>query len=395
MKYIYITNSPFNQRDANRFGINFFLEKGFNVIVVDVTAYTNPELREVQNKLYTINNCNFEMFCIQKFKDFKNLENVLQSGDIALTALGYDFKSIKIRNYLRKKNIKIGTIRAALLPSLQYSKQEKFNKFGKILTKIYQTKLSFIFSKIFGICYKKIFEIDSYDFLITSNWDTFKNNNNDLPSKTIIETHSLDCDRVLEIKNKEYENDGKYVVFLDQYLTEHTDFIRMGTSFPVTKEKYFQALHKFFKMIEVRYNYEIIIALHPRANDEYKNLFKNYKTEILKSELLVKNSEFVITHFSTAINFAIIYNKPIYFVITDEMKDIYQSTREAKCYAAELGRSCINIDKIDSLPLIEPVDEKKYTEYTEKYIKKSSIPNIPIWEQFYKEYILSCTKENK
>ena len=387
MIYSYITHSPFTARDAQRYGINFFLSKGYKVIVIDVTYYTNKELRDTLGEQYTINHPNIKIYYPKDFLEFKESSCFLKNGDIALLALGNNYQNIKVKKYLKAKGLKIGLIQAALLPPIITSKVGFINKVKKTINRLHQTKLIYIIMKFFDIIYKKINNVNEYDFIITNNFNTFQKENAHILSNTVIEAQSLDSDRVLELKEKKYENERKYIVFLDQYLTGHTDFIRMGVEFPVTKEKYFPSLFNFFEKIEKKYGHEIIIALHPRTDDEYKSMFKNYKTEIFKSEILVKNAEFVITHFSTAINFAVIYEKPIYFIITNEMKDTYQSTKEAKCYSSVLGRNCINIDKIDSLPLLEKIDKSKYFDYKEKYIKKEDLPDRTIWESFLEMYI--------
>ena len=40
-----VTSSYFNDRDKERFGVNFFIEKGLKVVILDVQDYTNPELK--------------------------------------------------------------------------------------------------------------------------------------------------------------------------------------------------------------------------------------------------------------------------------------------------------------------------------------------------------------
>ena len=80
----------------------------------------------------------------------------------------------------------------------------------------------------------------------------------------------------------------------------------LSKSFFLTKETF---LEKIF-------NLEIIIASHPKSKEEGRLDYLGNRTAVLnRTEELVKGSEFVIGVFSTAYVYAIVYQKPIFFIL--------------------------------------------------------------------------------
>ena len=71
MTYYLITNTYFNDRDKERFGVDFFLNKGIKVKVIDVQDYTNPELYKSVKPLYKNEN-NLDVSVCANFYDFQN-----------------------------------------------------------------------------------------------------------------------------------------------------------------------------------------------------------------------------------------------------------------------------------------------------------------------------------
>ena len=94
-----------------------------------------------------------------------------------------------------------------------------------------------------------------------------------------------------------------------------------------TPKKYYKSLKKFFDLIEQNLNTKVIIATHPRSN--YKNLnsfFGKRKTiNYKKTNDFISRSLAVISYTSTAMNFAIIHNKPIIFYTSDEINNSHDA----------------------------------------------------------------------
>ena len=81
-------------------------------------------------------------------------------------------------------------------------------------------------------------------------------------------------------------------------------------------------LHKYlgsFDHFERENNAKIIIAGSPKVKYNNKKLFGNRVIKYQLTSLLIKNSKGVLIHNSSAINFAVLYRKPIIFLTTNEI----------------------------------------------------------------------------
>ena len=148
---------------------------------------------------------------------------------------------------------------------------------------------------------------------------------------------------------------------------------------PVSK-KYFKEMNNFFSDLEKKFQLEVIIAMHP--NCYIKNYLKNFDfRKCIKSRTarLVKDSAFVISHASsTAINFAIIYNKPLIFVTTNEMQKSYLTYKRNLIKKKIFKHNFINISNL----------------HKESFPKKFKIEN-QIYKNYLNNYINSCSNKKK
>lgn len=177
----------------------------------------------------------------------------------------------------------------------------------------------------------------------------------------------------------------KYCVFIDQYLPGHPDFLQND----INKESYYISIKKVLKQVEVRFGLVPVIALHPKADGE---IFE--KAEILtykhKTIQLIKGSSLVMAHYSTAISFAAIYKKPIFFVINDEMlKGKHGSTfkKQIDNYARFFDSKVTNCD-CNSIPedLLSP-NLDMYEKFLLNFLTHRDIrtfTNEDLLEKYYK-----------
>jgi len=376
-----ITNTYFNDRDKERFGVDFFLNKGIKVKVIDVQDYTNPELYKSAKPLYKNEN-NLDVSVCANFYDFQNAIS-FNEDSFAILFLSENYQSIKIRRFLKVKNMQRGILHAGMLPSLQ----DNSGFFLKVKSKIEKYSFSHFTKLVVERLYGKFFDCKDYDFLITSNYDTSNENYKINSNKTIVETHCLDYDLALKSKSNKKLVDGKYVVFLDQNLLHHTDFIREKVKLNIQKDKYYEQLNTLFEKIENQFGFRVVIAAHPRANiDEYHVLFKNRDIIHGNTVTLVRDCQFCITHYSTAVNFAVIYNKPILFVTSNQLttQDI---DKYIQLFSNILNQIKINLSASYELPEVFDVNKESFQNYKLKYIKKNNI-EMTTWEIFYEQYLL-------
>ena len=135
-------------------------------------------------------------------------------------------------------------------------------------------------------------------------------------------------------------------------------------------------------LISKKLNCKIEIAAHPRSNYDKREFKYSHKITKDKTFDLIQDASVVVSHGSTSLQWAITMRKPIIFITTDELeKSKFASTTNA--FADELGKKVININKIPKdINWDEQmyVDEFKYQNYFEKYVKQPGSLEKPLWE---------------
>src|SRR5208282_2733910 len=96
---------------------------------------------------------------------------------------------------------------------------------------------------------------------------------------------------------------------------------------------------------------------------------------------LVRDAGFVLTHASTAINFAVLYEKPVIFITTDAVENSPEGLH-VHANAEELSKPVLNISRSFSLdwPMEMTASKSAYAAYIEKYIRHPGTPDIPLWK---------------
>ena len=173
-----------------------------------------------------------------------------------------------------------------------------------------------------------------------------------------------------------------YLIFLDQNLPFHSAQFFRNEKPPVTEAKYYPALHNTFLKLEKKFKMEVVIAPHPRADiSKYKYFFTGRKVSSLDTIELVKKSNGVLTHTSTAVSFAVIYRKPIIFLTSNEIIQSYDDYRvhnSSRIFNSKLinidNKKCLN--NINSHDFVLSTDRLKYDLYFKNYIKHPDSENI-------------------
>ena len=190
----------------------------------------------------------------------------------------------------------------------------------------------------------------------------------------IIDFNSVDYSNFINFKKKKKKKiKYKYAVFIaEPGPTNFNDFVYMGLKYDLESDVIYEKNCNFFRSIEKNSNLKVIIASHPKSeNDKY--LYPKFL--IVKNNIieLVKNCEFVITYCSTAISYAVIFKKPIIF-ITNKFRKLNQKYFKFDRFLA----SCFNSTPTD---IAENFDNKKF--------KKFFKVNNRLYENYLKDYLSS------
>ena len=202
-----------------------------------------------------------------------------------------------------------------------------------------------------------------------------------------ININAVDYDQFMIVKESGIRLfNAPYCVFLDEYLPHHPDFEILKIP-KLDANAYYDSLNTFFGKIEQELGIKVIIAAHPTS--DYEN-YKAYRRRLVlkyKTAELVKDSEFVMAHTSTSISLAVLFQKPLLFLYSNEIMKTYAHTRYPHIlfFASILNARAVNINNsktIKDLPF-HNYDADQYEKYKYKYLtspesEKSSTKKILI-----------------
>jgi hypothetical protein len=185
-----------------------------------------------------------------------------------------------------------------------------------------------------------------------------------------------------------------YVVFLDINLPHHTDLEFCGRP-RIDPIGYYRSLNRFFGLLESEYGVRVVIAAHPRASHESAT-FEGRQVLRLVTADLVKDAEFVLSHTSTAMSYAVLNAKPLIFFYTDAMAAVYQRLfiREMRTYADYLDAPIYNIDELSSARqvAVRRVNLRCYERYKYDFLTSRQSENMPTQEIFWEEIKAHCVQ---
>ncbi|MCK9582208.1 MAG: hypothetical protein M0Q46_01090 [Endomicrobiales bacterium] len=372
-KIYFISYMSLTKKLNEDFYLNELKEEGFDVKYLDITKifFKDFKIADTLNADY-----------ILKFDNYKDLKVFLKNNSDALyfILITYELKVFKLHRLFRKYNLKTAFFARYGLPiygDLCFS--EKISNVCKNPLKIlffFKNRFISLVPKIA----KKLGYTRNYDIVFTTG-ELVKNNFKD-KVKQIVEVNFSDYDKYLELKVKQNDRliDKKYCVFLDEYLPYHPD-LKMFNIPAVNADNYYKSMNNFFDLIEKKFNVEVVIASHPKS-DYLENPFNKRKIFKNKTAELIKYSEFVFAHMSTSVCFSVFFRKPIFFLYTNEYKQIYKDNYLPFIFkmAATLGRKVFNINEIDNNFCFDnfdmSVNEDLYLKYINDYFTTPKSNNL-------------------
>jgi len=146
---------------------------------------------------------------------------------------------------------------------------------------------------------------------------------------------------------------------------------------------YFSNLRRFSDHLERELGVRVVIAAHPLAQytPEQKAHFGAREVIQGRTADLVRRCRFAILHASTAVNLAVLFEKPVLF-LTDHQYERYVVGPYVEAISKELGKKPIYLDEPLPTDWDEQlkVDRGTYHYYKRSYIKTEGSEDRPSWE---------------
>tara|TARA_A100001015_G_scaffold62685_1_gene69167 strand:- start:121 stop:1245 length:1125 start_codon:yes stop_codon:yes gene_type:complete len=348
MKTIKILISvPLDKRNFERFDIDIYLNF-FDKIEI---YHIHEGIDFKKDRIF--NNKKIKIFNINNYLQLLGLL-LIDKGTIYLDYTLPGLKSYTLKTILYFKKYKKIVFKLGNQPTLKVKKISSKIKIFRIL--------KFIHIKLFEQLEDRLFTKRNIYFCAGKKmYEKYKR-------KNMINCHSYDLNQKLKFKN--HNKKKNYFLYLDQYEHNHPDykFARYDRVNPI---KFYKSLNNFFERLEKKYKKNVIIAAHPKAKKH--SYFKNRKVISDKIVELSQNCFSTIAHTTTSISFSIIFNKPIIFIVNNEMLRVDTNKKnKISNIANELKLKVFNIDKNNYINNINDqlknINEKEYINYYKNYI---------------------------
>lgn len=373
-KCIILYTANYCAKIKNYFCVDDLILKGVDIEFWDLGAITlNEHLAEVESP----------GLVIRKIKDKEDYEHLVKVNNEAVffSFMNYTWYSFVVYRILSKYNCDIIYCTSGCLPPLSSSR---------------------LFKKIMQVSLKQIFLSLKYRY-----YGLLKKTNVLKPAKMIMKScRAAECDYKVSDKtiflgcnsgdyqksvstnsllDRELDN-GRYVVYIDQYLPFHNDFTLRGIKH-INADVFYKSINLLFDIIEQKYKCKVVIAAHP-SSMRYKvnDYFHGRKVVYNQTSEMINHSVGAITCCSTAIAFPVIKKIPVMLYTSDDIIRKYKFFDPA-LFSQLLDLPFFNIDK-DRDFSFRGVNVDRYNKYKYEYL------TTPISEKFNNSDIIISILDN-
>ena len=375
-----LIESPLSERDYWRFGIEQ-LSKLYKVVILDCTPWLRPKFWDAYKHLSF--KCRNHFFIKSGLEISNYISNPHRT--IVIDHLGSDREVNSIRTKLRASGIIRAIVLLGPIPVF-FSHHALLDKFKIIFSHGITNTIKLIRFYILNKFKNNV--VPAPDIALCSGHNSAsKEFLQAIPN--VVWAHSFDYEIFRSIGKICQNSESDYAVFLDEDMAFHSDFMHHGIPSPVTSQAYFSSMRNFFIEFEKNTGIKIIIAAHPRSNPDLTLLhWKDFEIHRGDAPRLVMNAKIVFCHQTTSISFAILYQKPIIFLTSNELVESWLGDRISKI-SKLLKSRLLNINNLDELAEWNniwdiSIDHAAYLSYRNDYIKTNKSEELELWQIFIK-----------
>lgn len=361
-KFVFLYTSNFCTRINDFYNLEDWVANGYDVEYWDLSAITCHEhLSDLHVEGLTTRT-------ITTLREFRNLVKENRSNNVLyLTWVNYCWYSAGFYSVLSQYNCDYAFFDNGLLPSFSY--QSKNRKRRVTLRKIYH----FLRDKYYRYSIKTpLLKPATFYFQLS---DSYKGHDK-IDSNTI---HGW-CNAGDYERNRKLQKavEGKYIVFLDQYLPYHNDITLNGQKH-IDADLYYSSINNAFSLIETQFGVPVVIAAHPAANRYNEiNPFEGRRILFNKTAELVKGAELVLAHYTTAISYVVLNRKRMILFTSDAIRNFSPYIDSyIQQLANLLSLNCINLDSLTKEQLfLSEIPDSEYEDYKYKYLTNEHSKSI-------------------
>jgi hypothetical protein len=375
-KVIFVSHAHLTDKRRSDYYINYLLDKGIAVEYWDLVPLLFGEMDEFSAQAVDF------LYSPRSYEEIKKMLAFHENRDVIyIIHINYGHQYLKLYRLLNKYNCKIWFLSWGGYPSSSVSISRKIlRRFSNPLKLIGN-----VFNKINCIAHKKLKLVKPFDVVLGAGYTILKT----FPDAIkVIPVNTADYDHYVRVRSQECQFiEGDYAVFLDINLPDQSDIKTEGLPL-LDSDKYYASLNHFFQLLETKYNVKVVIAAHPKANYA-EEIFEGREIISGRTPELIKDAVFAISHHSTSVSYAVLNIKPIIFIYTEMMMQMYKNTRVKQIYdfAFFLGATVCNIDEItqEDQIFIEDVKLNRYEDYKYSFLTTHESESTTTQEVFWRE----------
>jgi hypothetical protein len=389
---VFLIAVPFTEYYVQRFGVRVLESKGIAVHVINLSGLLNKELFCHGNDQSSIKED--WVYQINSYPDFEKKVEELSATSVFVDSLvglsGIDLKHEKIFRILKKYHAKYYIIAHTDVPIssvergfFNRDRLQRYLKIFDIHCVCYQItiRVFIILTKYLGL-YPLPVRVFGFESERGRRYMRRYNNGRILYTPINSNDYSTYLDYVKQNKGIGRDTD-KTCVFIDEGAIDSFDFDILKIK-KLDRRKYLDVMNQFFNRIERETGLKVVIAAHPGSHyEQYPDAFEGRKIIKWKTLELVAKSNLVIVHYSAAVSYAVLFNKPVLIVKTNDMIKAKRAVFIDRL-ADELNLESINIEdrkQMDRLPYhIKNSQNANFDRYKYKYLVSKGVENVVTWD---------------
>ena len=380
-RVVYLVESPFSQRDSERFGVNELISRGFLPEVWNVGPVYLPGAQRQYVKRATDLAC----WDITSLEDLGTRVKSLDSDDVVISLVGS--QPGQVRKYRRMHQIlsqgacQRGVLAAA--PVIAVESKTHFSSIqGRLKKSVYTRvgKNNNVIARSMLAVYRQLLRVSCMDFAwVATDASSIDPTLMNHRTQTVL-IHSLDYDLVL----KEGQTPDREIgppLLIDDMGPDHPDFISLDEAEVgnLDTQEYFRRLRLVLDSLEQHLGTSIEIAAHPRAQPgSAESRYGGRKVYYGETAKRIRSSSLMIlTGASTAVGMAVAWSKPVVMIRADGIHAYERARNEALVHLLDLP--VWQLDRFVPREDWKQVPRARYRAYMERFVKQAGTQEKPFW----------------
>lgn len=377
-----LLKNPFSLRDYERMGIES-LRQRFDLSILDCSSWLMPQTvhsRETPPRI-----CD-EVVQISSLRAFRQFVAKAPAG-VAIDYVGqFSAQAILMFHVLKSAGFRIAVLDSGAFPLPQEWRRVGFS-WQSIIYAFKSQLFSRALRKLGRVLLLKILPDQRPDMALVAgtSWLT---DPRFVGASVKIPAHSFDYEKYRRINADDMPASAPaWALYIDESLPSHEDNSELGYDAPVSFERFSVALKQFFDLFEQESGMTVRIAAYPSARSDayYKALFGDRDVVFGQTAELVKGAAVVFAHASTAISFAVLWRRPLAFLVSEELRSSWYMPWVLAPQSL-LQAPLVDIDnELSGRALAHgglAIDAARYEAYENTYLRSPAAPDASIWEIF-------------